>query len=149
MLCAQLSSIEITIMINWVPSLEELAADPGYVEAPSVGIQTTDFDVLPESITEPLTIRGFAVQRFGDNTAPSAEAMTNVNTYNNGIFSKPTVSKSGEGHTVALVSKWPSGMTIPTGTPVIAHGVDEEGLAAIVDDGYELHVSGESYAASL
>ena len=149
MLCAYLTTIEITIMINWVPSLEELAADPGYVDAPTVGIQTTDFDVLPESITEPLTIRGFAVQRFGDNTAPSAEAMSNVNTYNNGVFSKPAVSKSGEGHTVALVSKWPTDMSIPDGGAVIAQGVDDDGLAAITDAGYELHVSGESYAASL
>lgn len=136
-------------MINWVPSLEELAADPGYTEAPTVGIQTTDFDVLPESITEPLTTRGFAVQRFGDNTAPSAEAMSNVNTYTNGVFSKPTVSKSNEGHVVSLVSKWPSDLTIPAGGAVIAHGVPPEGLAAIADGGYELHVSGESYAASL
>lgn len=136
-------------MINWVPSLEELASDPGYTAAPVVGIQTTDFDVLPESVTEPLTVRGFAVQRFGTNTAPSSEAMTNVNTYNNGIFSKPVESASKKGQLVTLVSKWPTEVVIPDGGAVIANGVDDEGLQAIRDAGYELHASGESYAASL
>lgn len=136
-------------MFNWVPSLEELAADPGYASAPVVGIQTTDFDTLPNSVTEPLTTRGFAVERFTMNVAPSSEGMTNVNTYNNGVFSKPTESDSKPGQTATLVSKWPTDLTIPAGGVVIANGVDEDGLAQIRDAGYELHTSGESYAASL
>lgn len=136
-------------MMNWVPSLEELAADPGYASAPVVGIQTSDFDTLPDSITEPLTERGFAINRTATNINPSSEGMTNVNTYNNGVFSKPTESDSKPGRLATLVSKWPTDITIPAGGVVIANGVSEDGLAQIQDAGYELHTSGESYAASL
>lgn len=136
-------------MFNWVPSLEELAADPGYASAPVVGIQTSDFDTLPDSITEPLTERGFAINRTATNINPSAEGMTNVNTYNNGVFSKPIESDSKPGHLATLVNKWPTDVDIPAGGVVIANGVSEDGLAAIKDAGYELHTSGESYAASL
>lgn len=136
-------------MMNWVPSLEELAADPGYAAAPVVGIQTSDFSTLPDSITEPLTERGFAVERTATNINPSSEDFTNVNTYNNGVFSKPIESDSKEGHLATLVNKWPTDLQIPDGGVVIANGVDQDGLTAIKDAGYELHTSGESYAASL
>jgi hypothetical protein len=135
-------------MINWVPSLEELAADPGYASAPVIGIQTDDFATLPGSITEPLMDRGFAIQTI-NGTKPSVEEMSNVNTYNNGIFSKPEESASKPGQVATLVSKWPTDVEIPAGGVVIANGVDDDGLAQIKDAGYELHTSGESYAASL
>lgn len=136
-------------MMNWVPSLEELAADPGYAAAPVVGIQTSDFDTLPDSITEPLTERGFAVNRTATNINPSSEDFTNVNSVTNGVFATPITTDSKPGRLATLVNKWPTDMPIPDGGVVIANGVDDEGLAAIEASGYELHTSGESYAASL
>lgn len=134
-------------MLNWVPSLEQLAADPGYTEAPVVGIQTDDVNVLPESVTEPIVDKGFAVQPMYWEANPSTEDMSN--TITNGIFEQGEDQVPKEGHIVSLVSKWPTDMPIPKGGAVIANGLDDDTVKGIKDEGYEVHTSSESYASTL
>lgn len=128
--------------VNWFPSMEELAADPSYTEAPAVAVQVADFGKPPDNVTEDLVQNGFVVRQVYN-----AEDLTN--TVNNGVFTKGEDQKSHEGQVLTAVTKWPDAVTIPDGGHVLAMDMPPEELKLIQDEGYQLHTSVESFVASI
>lgn len=127
---------------NWFPSLEELAADPGYTEAPTVSVQTQDFAAPPDNVTSDLVENGFAVRQVYNT-----EDLTN--TVHNGVFTKGDDQKAHEGQVLTVVTQWPAAVTIPDGSHVLAMGMVDDDLKLIQDAGYQLHTSTESLIQAL
>lgn len=127
---------ETTDMINWVPSLEELAADPEAGEAPVVGMQVEDFDTLPDSMTEPFVKRGMGAQVYNYS----------VEYQNNGMVGADPFADAHEGQLLSVVDKWPTSLEIPSGGNVVATDLDEDTITAIKEEGYRVYPSVESFA---
>lgn len=127
-------------MNNWVPSLEEMASDPGYVDAPAIGIQADDFDMVTNSIAEPFVAKGMGVQPIVYNVEASDVP---------GYVDPDPFAKAYDGQIVTLVNKWPTELPIPEGGDVIAQDMDEATVQQISSEGYNVFVSAEAYVAQL
>ena len=126
---------------TWLASLEDLAADPGYTDAPVVGLQVDDIEANVQELAQPLVDQGFAVDLPSKISAESLDVPGLV---------EPDVAKPAHGgQQVAAITRWPTELTIPEGGVVMANGLTEEELAAIEEQGYRVFPTMEQAASYL
>lgn len=116
--------------LNWIATLEDLAAEPGYEEIPVIGLQADDFGGAPAHLPDGMINKGYGVKTVSSFEAKGNELVNGVH-----MPTPHTEHTQGELH--------PSSSTWTGTTHEIPTGEGEPNHPAELLDRYRTHVSTE------